>query len=42
MAAIAPNAKRSHASADIAHRERKAGRIRHLIEQIRPLQGCQI
>jgi len=42
MAAIAPNAKRSHASADIAHRERKADKIRHLIEQIRPLQGCQV
>jgi 2-polyprenyl-3-methyl-5-hydroxy-6-metoxy-1,4-benzoquinol methylase len=42
MAAIDPNAKRSHASADIAHRERKADKIRHLIEQIRPLQGCQV
>jgi SAM-dependent methyltransferase len=42
MAAIDPNAKRSHASADIAHRERKADKIRHLIEQVRPLQGCQV
>lgn len=34
--------KRSHASANIARRDRKAEKIRQLIEQIRPLPGCQL
>jgi SAM-dependent methyltransferase len=34
--------KRSHANADIAHRERKADKIRHLIEQTHPLAGCDL
>ena len=34
--------KRSHAYADIAHRERKTDKIRRLIEQTRTLEGCHL
>ncbi|WP_295886269.1 bifunctional 2-polyprenyl-6-hydroxyphenol methylase/3-demethylubiquinol 3-O-methyltransferase UbiG [uncultured Thiohalocapsa sp.] len=34
--------KRSHAYGDIAHRERKAGKIHRLIAEIRPLADCHV